>query len=59
MTKNFKKILYITLSILLIVILMALFDGPISNKINAYRENVLLQSEEECTKDDAPFWCNL
>ena len=59
MTEKLQKGLYITLSIVIIIILVALFGGPILNEINAYRENIMQQSEEECAQEDAPFWCNL
>ena len=57
--KKYKRILYSVLSIELIIVVVTLFGEPILNKIYAYRDSVLSQSEEECSKEDAPFWCNL
>ncbi len=51
--------LYSVLIIGIIYIILSIFGGPILNKINAYQENVLKESEEECKKDDAPIWCDL
>ncbi len=56
--KKYKNILYSILSIEAIIILLSLFGEPVFNKILAYRDGVLNQSEEECKKEDAPFWCN-
>ena len=51
--------LYSVLIIGIIYIGLSVFGRPLLNKINAYRDNVLEESEEECKKDDAPFWCDL
>ena len=56
--KKYKSILYSILSVGVVIILLSLFGGPILNKLIAYRDNVLNQSEEECKRNDAPFWCN-
>lgn len=56
--KKYKKIFYTLFSIEVVIIILSLFGGPLLNKIYAYRDNVLSQSEEECKQDDAPFWCN-
>lgn len=56
--KKYKNILYSILIIEIIILLLSLFGGPILNKLFGYRDNVLNQSEEECKRDDAPFWCN-
>ncbi|MEM7400376.1 MAG: hypothetical protein AAF304_00340 [Pseudomonadota bacterium] len=42
-----------------VYILLTLLSAPVSNQINAYKQKVLSESEEECKKDNAPFWCNL
>ena len=52
-------LLYIVLIAGLIYLLLALFGGSVWEKITAYQEGVLSESEEECKRDDAPFWCNL
>lgn len=51
--------LYFVLTIGLIYILLALFGGTVLEKITAYQDGVLSESEEECKKEDAPFWCHL
>ena len=56
--KKYKNVLYPLLSIEIIILLLSLFGEPILNKIFGYRDNVLNKSEEECKRDDAPFWCN-
>jgi len=43
----------------IIYITLALFGRPLLSKINAYQQGVLQESEEECKKENAPFWCNL
>ena len=56
--KKYKNILYSALGIEIIVIVLSLIGAPLLDKIYAYRDSVLSQSEEECKRDDAPFWCN-
>jgi uncharacterized protein with PQ loop repeat len=56
---NSKLILLSTFVIGIVCIALSLFGGRMLEKINAYREGVLMESEEECKRDDAPFWCNL
>jgi hypothetical protein len=56
---NHKIILYFVLVIGIIYIALSLFGGPLLEKISAYQEGVLMESEEECKSDNAPFWCNL
>ena len=57
--KPVKIILYTLLTIGVIYLILTLLGGPIIEKINAYQQSVLSESEEECKRDDAPFWCNL
>ena len=56
---GFLVCLNFVLTIGLIYILLAMFGGPVWKKITAYQEGVLSESEEECKKEDAPFWCHL
>lgn len=57
---NNSKIILLSMFVIGIVcIALSLFGGRMLEKINAYREGVLMESEEECKRDDAPFWCNL
>ena len=56
---GFLICLYFVMTIGLIYILLALFGGTVLEKITAYQEGVLSESEEECKKEDAPFWCHL
>jgi len=58
--KNSHKIIsYFVLVIGIICVALSLFGGPLLEKISAYREGVLMESEEECKSENAPFWCNL
>ncbi len=43
----------------IIYIAVSLFGRPLLDKINAYREGILMESEEECKGDNAPYWCHL
>lgn len=52
-------ILNFILVIGIIYITVSLFGRPLLNKINAYREGVLMESEEECKGENAPYWCHL
>ncbi len=52
-------LLYFMLVIGIIYISLALFGGTVWEKLTAYQEGVLSDSEEQCKRDDAPFWCNL
>jgi len=54
-----KITLYFLLIIGLIYISLSLFGRPLLGKINAYREGVLQESEEECKSENAPYWCHL
>jgi len=56
---NHKIILYFVLVIGVIFVALSLFGSPLLEKISAYREGVLMESEEECKSENAPFWCNL
>jgi len=56
---SFKIISYFVLVIGIICVALSLFGGPLMDKISAYREGVLMESEEECKSENAPFWCNL
>ena len=57
--KKYKIGLYSILCIQVIVIILILFGKPVLNKLYSYRDSVLSESEEECKREDAPFWCNL
>ena len=57
--KKYKVVLYSILCFEVIVIILILFGRPVLNKIYSYRDSVLSESEEECKREDAPFWCNL
>ena len=52
-------VLYFMLVVGIIYISLALFGGPVWKKITAYQESVLSDSEEQCKRENAPFWCNL
>jgi len=54
-----KYILNFILVVGIIYIALSLFGRPLLDKINAYREGVLMESEEKCKGDDAPYWCHL
>ncbi|MDH3609280.1 MAG: hypothetical protein OEQ24_08580 [Gammaproteobacteria bacterium] len=54
-----KIISYFVLVIGIIYVALSLFGGSLLEKISAYREGVLMESEEECKSENAPFWCNL
>ena len=57
--KPVKVVLYSLLMIGISYLLLTLLGGPVHDKINAYQQGVLSESEEQCKRDDAPFWCNL
>ncbi len=57
--KPIKIISYTLLVIGLMYISLSLLGGPVLKQINAYQQRVLSESEEECKRDDAPFWCHL
>ena len=57
--KPIKITLHTLFVIGMVYILLTILGTPVSNQINAYRQKVLSESEEECKQDDAPFWCNL
>ncbi|MBT8125171.1 MAG: hypothetical protein KJO81_10130 [Gammaproteobacteria bacterium] len=54
-----KIISYFVLVIGIIYVALSLFGGSLLEKISVYREGVLIESEEECKSENAPFWCNL
>ena len=54
-----KIILNFILIIGIIYIALSFFGRPLLDKISAYQEGVLMESEEKCKGDNAPFWCNL
>ncbi len=51
--------LYFVLVAGLIYLSLVLFGGTVWQQITAYRERVLSESEEECKKENAPYWCHL
>lgn len=54
-----KTILYFVLVIAVLLACISLLGKPLLKKINVYQEGVLMESEEQCKSDNAPFWCNL
>ncbi len=56
---SYNIILHFSLVIGIIYIALSLFGGPLLDKINAYREGVLMESEEQCKGENAPYWCHL
>ncbi len=57
--KKYKAILYSVLTVEIIILLLTVLGRPLLGKLYTYRDNVLSESEEECKRADAPFWCNL
>ncbi len=58
-SKPIVVILYTLLVVGIIYIALSLLGGPLLNKINEYRQGVLQEAEEECKKENAPYWCHL
>lgn len=56
---SYRVILYFIFVIAILLTLVSLLGKPLMKKINAYQDGVLMESEERCKGDDAPFWCNL
>lgn len=59
LNNNYKTISNLVFVVGIICLALFLFGGPLMKKISAYREGVLMESEEECKSENAPFWCNL
>jgi len=57
--EGYKITLYFVFIIALLLACVSLFGKPILKKINAYQAGVLMESEEQCKADNAPYWCNL
>lgn len=56
---SYKVILYFVFVISSLLVCVSLFGKPLLKMINDYQEGVLMESEEQCKADNAPFWCNL
>jgi hypothetical protein len=55
---NYKTMLYLILVATILLACFSLFGKPFMSMINAYQEGVLMDSEEQCKGENAPFWCS-
>jgi membrane-bound ClpP family serine protease len=56
--KSHKTLLYIVLVFTILLACVPLFGKPLLKMINAYQDGVLMESEEQCKGENAPFWCS-